>query len=47
MRIVEEESNPRLRSKLTNGEQVEPALEKPVNGRVLRVRDSDWDLVRE
>jgi transposase len=45
--VTEEEFYLRLLSKLTNGEQVEPAPKKPGNVRVLPVRESDWDLVRE
>jgi len=36
-----------LRSKLNDGELVEPASVKPVNGRVHQARQSNWELTRE
>jgi hypothetical protein len=36
-----------LPSKLNDGEQVEPALVKPVNVQVRKARQSNWELVRE
>jgi len=37
----------RLQSNLNDGEQVEPAPAKPVNVRVLKARQSNWELARE
>jgi len=36
-----------LQSKLNDGEQVEPALVKPVNDQVLTARQSNRELARE
>jgi hypothetical protein len=36
-----------LQSKLNDGEQVEPALVKPVNDHVLKARHSNRELARE
>jgi hypothetical protein len=37
----------RLQSKLTDGEQVEPAPAKPVNDEVRKARESNWEPTRE
>jgi hypothetical protein len=39
--------NGACKSKLLDGKQVEPASVNPGNVRVLRVRNSDWELTRE
>jgi len=36
-----------LQSKLNDGEQVEPALAKPVNVQVHKARESNWEPARE
>ncbi|MDH3691996.1 MAG: hypothetical protein OEU36_21355, partial [Gammaproteobacteria bacterium] len=35
-----------MQSKLTDGEQVEPAPAKPVNVQVRKARESNWELAR-